>query len=141
MNLPAFFAEFGHQFSGQELYEAWLEFPVVLQPKKDGGRRSRAGKNLVEPMGRKGQKSVDPHFENGPRETKTDSGHLRAAKLPRNQLRKLCMRKAAVGAEAAVGAVAMQAPRAKFVTYSRQPLAPKPRDASVSRVTCDMRNL
>jgi hypothetical protein len=44
MNLPAFFAEFGHQFSAQELYEAWLEFPVILRPKKDGGRRSRAGK-------------------------------------------------------------------------------------------------
>ena len=103
-------------------------------------------KNLVETMGRKGKKSVDPHFENGPRETKTDSGHLRAAKFPRKGIvimmkHQLCMRKAAVGAEAAVGAVAMQAPRAKFVTYSRQPLAPKPRDASVSRVTCDMRNL
>ena len=145
MNLPAFFAEFGHQFSAQELYEAWLEFPVILRPKKDGGIRSRTGKTGGTNAAQRTE-NVDPHFENGPRETKTDSGHLRAAKFPRKGIvimmkHQLCMRKAAAGAEAAVGAVAMQAPRAKFVTYSRQPLAPKPRDASVSRVTCDMRNL
>ena len=85
---------------------------------------------MVEQRGPRTDERVAQRIKKNARHAETDTYNHRFARLPQGELRKLQLRKAAVGAdsegsisEAAVGAEASR--RMQFlVPYPRQPLAP-----------------